>query len=213
MDTDALIEALARDTAPVPRHAAPLRLGLSLFAGMAATLVLIAATLGFRPDLDLAMAGTMFWMKLSYTASLALVAIAALLTLIRPEARPPRWLWLLTIPVALLGLVSAHELAEMPHDDWLQMWFGRSWSVCSPLIAVFAVPIAGALVLVVRQFAPTRLRATGAVIGLASGAASATLYSLHCPEAGASFVLTWYSLGIAAATAAGWALGPKLLRW
>ena len=72
---------------------------------------------------------------------------------------------------------------------------------------------AGALVFVVRQFAPTRLRATGAVIGLAAGAASATLYSLHCPEAGASFVLTWYSLGIAAATAIGAALGPRLLRW
>ena len=213
METVALIEALSRDTAPVPRHTAPLRLGLSLFAGMFVVLVLVAAGLGFRPDLDLAMAGTMFWMKLAYTASLALIAIAALLTLIRPEARPPRWLWLLTVPVALLGLVSAHELAEMPHDDWVEMWFGHSWTVCSPLIAIFAVPIAAALVLVARQFAPTRLRATGAVIGLASGAASATLYSLHCPEASASFVLTWYSLGIAAATAVVWALGPRLLRW
>lgn len=213
METDALIEALSRDTVPVPRHIASVRLGLSLAAGLTATLVLIAAILGFRPDLDLAMAGTMFWMKLSYTASLALTAIAALLTLIRPEARPPRWLWLLTVPVAILGLVSAHELAEMPHDDWVRMWFGYTWRVCSPLIAVFAVPIASALVFVVRQFAPTRLRATGAVIGLASGAASATLYGLHCPEAGASFILTWYSLGIAAATAIGAALGPKLLRW
>lgn len=213
MDTDTLIDVLARDTAPVPRHVAPLRLGLTLAAAMAATLVVIAALLGFRPDLDLAMAGTMFWMKLAYTGSLALVGIAALLTLIRPEARPPRWLWLLTIPVALLGLVSANELADMPHDDWVAMWLGESWHVCSPLIAVFAVPIAGALVLVVRRFAPTRLRATGAVIGLAAGAASATVYSLHCPEAAASFVLTWYSLGIAASIAIGWALGPKLLRW
>ncbi len=213
MDTDALIEALARDTKPVPRHVAPVRLGLSLAAGMAVTLVVIAATLGFRPDLDLAMAGTMFWMKFAYSASLALIAIAALLTLIRPEARPPRWLWLLTIPVALLGLVSAHELADMPSDDWVAMWFGHSWRLCSMLIAIFAVPIAGALTLVARQFAPTRLRATGAVIGLAAGAAAATLYSLHCPETGASFVLTWYSLGIAAAAAVGALLGPKLLRW
>jgi hypothetical protein len=213
MDTNDLIEQLARDTSAVPRHVAPARLGLSLAAGMTVTLVVIAATLGFRPDLDLAMAGTMFWMKLAYTASLALVAIAALLTLIRPEARPPRWLWLLTVPVALLGLVSAHELAEMPRDDWVAMWFGHSWRVCSPLIAVFSLPIAGLIVLLVRQFAPTRLRATGAVIGLAAGAASATLYSLHCPEAGASFVLTWYSLGIGLSTAIGAALGPRLLRW
>ena len=149
---------------------------------MALTLIVIAATLGFRPDLDLAMVGTMFWMKLGYTASLALLAIVALQTLLRPETRPPRWLWLLPVPVALLGLVSAHEFAQMSRDDWVAMWFGHSWRVCSLLIAVFAVPIGGALVALVCQFAPTLLRATGAVVGLASGTASATLCSLRYPE-------------------------------
>ena len=81
------------------------------------------------------------------------------------------------------------------------------------LISLFALPAAGALEFFARRFAPMRLRATGAVIGLASSAVSATLSSLHCPEAGASFVLTWYSLGIVAATALGAALGPRLLRW
>ena len=213
MDTDTLIDRLARDTAPVPRHAAPLRLGLALVAAMAGVLVLVASTLGFRPDLDLAMAGTMFWMKLAYTGSLALVAIVALTGLMRPEARPSRWLWLLGVPIALLGLVSAHELATMPADDWAAMWFGHSWRVCSGLIFAFALPIGGALMLVARRLAPTRLAATGAIIGLAAGAASATLYSLHCPEASASFVLTWYSAGIGLATLTGWALGPRLLRW
>ncbi len=213
MDTDSLIDQLASDVKPVRRHTAPLRLGFTLGAALAATLVLIAATLGFRPDLDLAMAGGMFWMKLAYTASLALVALAALLVLIRPEARPPRWLWLLSLPVALLGLVSAHELATMPKDDWVAMWFGHSWKICSGLIFTFALPIGGTLFLLTRLFAPTRLATTGAVIGLAAGAASATLYSLHCPEAGASFVLTWYTAGIALSTLVGWALGPRLLRW
>jgi hypothetical protein len=81
------------------------------------------------------------------------------------------------------------------------------------LISLFALPVVGALVFFARRFAPTRLRATGAVIGLASSAVSATLYSLHGPEVGASFVLTWYSLGIVVATAIGAALGPRLLRW
>ena len=54
------------------------------------------------------------------------------------------------------------------------------------LISLFALPVAGALVFFARRFAPMRLRATGAVIGLASSAVSATLYSLHCPEAGAN---------------------------
>ena len=213
MTTDDLIETLARGTRPVPRRSASLRLGLSLAVALVVVLVLIAATLGFRPDLDIAMAGMMFWMKLAYTASLALIGIAALPTLVRPEARPPRWLWLLAMPVALLGLVSAHELAAMPRDQWLSMWLGQSWRVCSALIFGFALPIGGALMLVARQFAPTQLVRTGAVIGLSAGGAAAALYSLHCPEASASFVLTWYTGGIAAATAIGALLGPRLLRW
>ena len=116
-------------------------------------------------------------------------------------------------PDASQWLVSAHELSTMPGDDWLALWLGRSWRLCSGLIFAFALPIGIALTLVARRFAPTRLHATGAVIGLAAGAASATLYSLHCPEAGASFVLTWYSAGIALSTLVGWSAGPRLLRW
>ena len=213
MDTDRLIETLSADLPPVPRHAARTRIALGVAAASVGVLVLIAATLGFRPDLDLAMLGAMFWMKLAYTGSLALFALAALPTLTRPEGRPPRWLWLLTLPVAVLGLIAAHELATMPSDDWVAMWFGASWRVCSPLIALFALPIAAALIAVVRRLAPTRLRATGAVIGLASGAVAATIYSLHCPEAGAAFVLTWYSLGIAIVAVLGALLGPRVLRW
>lgn len=213
MNTKDLIERLARDTVPVPRRSASLRLGLSLVVAMIVVLVLVAALLGFRPDLDIAMAGVMFWMKLAYTASIALIAVAALPTLVRPEARPPRWLWLLAVPVALLGLVSAHEMEAIPKDQWIAMWLGNSWRVCSAWIFTFSLPVAAALVLVVRRFAPTRLVQTGAVIGLASGAAAAAIYSLHCPEASASFVLTWYTIGILVATLAGATLGPRLLRW
>jgi hypothetical protein len=54
---------------------------------------------------------------------------------------------------------------------------------------------------------------TGAVIGLGAGAAAATVYCLHCPEASATFVLSWYSLGIGFAATIGAAIGPRLLRW
>lgn len=213
MDTDALIDALARDAVPVSRRTVPTRLALSLCAGAIVTLVMIAATLGFRPDLDVAMAGPMFWMKTAYTGSIALIGLAALPVLLRPEARPPRWLWLLTLPVALLGMVSGHEMMSLPGEQWRALWLGLTWRACPWLIVALSLPIAAALTLVARRFAPTRLRVTGAVIGLASGAAAATVYGLHCPEAGASFILTWYSLGIGIAAALGALLGPRLLRW
>jgi hypothetical protein len=49
--------------------------------------------------------------------------------------------------------------------------------------------------------------------GLAAGATATLVYCLHCPESTASFVVTWYSLGIGLAGLVGAWLGPRLLRW
>ena len=93
------------------------------------------------------------------------------------------------------------------------MWQGRSWHVCTRNVAILSLPIFVGLMLAFRRFAPTRLRLTGAVAGLAAGACAAALYCLHCPEVSALFVLVWYSLGILAAAAIGALVGPRLLRW
>ena len=76
-----------------------------------------------------------------------------------------------------------------------------------------AAPLFLGLLWSFRRLAPTRLRAAGAAAGLSAGACAAAVYCLHCPEASAIFVLTWYSLGIALAGALGALLGPRLLRW
>jgi hypothetical protein len=81
------------------------------------------------------------------------------------------------------------------------------------LLLTLALPIFAGLLRSFRRLAPTRLRAAGAAAGLAAGAWAAAIYCLHCPEVSALFVLTWYSLGILLATAAGALLGPRLMRW
>lgn len=90
---------------------------------------------------------------------------------------------------------------------------GRSWITCPWLVLALAAPRFIGLLRAFRSLAPTRLRAAGAMAGLAAGAWAATLYCLHCPEASAIFVLSWFSLGIALATALGAVLGPWVLRW
>jgi hypothetical protein len=90
---------------------------------------------------------------------------------------------------------------------------GQSWRICTIKVATLSLPIFTGLLIAFRSFAPTRLRLTGAVAGLAAGAGAATLYGLHCPEVSALFILIWYSLGMLAATAIGALTGPKLLRW
>ena len=213
MNTDALIKSLAQDVKPVPRRSALRRLTIGIVAGGAVTAVLVATLLGIRADLGLAMRGFAFWMKWAYTISVGLAALAMVVRLARPEPVRLRRFWPATIPFMLLAIVGATELASTPASEWLSMWLGHTWRVCSSLVLMLSAPIFVGLLWSFRRLAPTRLRAAGAAAGLAAGAWAATLYCLHCPEVSALFVLTWYTLGILLAAGAGALLGPRLLRW
>jgi hypothetical protein len=213
MRTEQLIDALAADVRPVRRSAVGQRLALGVAAGAAISAIIVAASLGIRPDLSRAMHGFSFWMKWTYTISLAIGAIWATSLLARPEGRSLRGLWLIAIPVVLLAGVGIMELIRTPQTEWLAMWLGQSWRVCPWLVLTLSMPIFIGLLWSFRRLAPTRLRAAGAAAGLAAGAFSATVYCLHCPEVSAIFVLTWYSLGILLAASFGALVGPRLLRW
>ena len=213
MTTDDLILSLAAHPAPVRRGTVGRRIAFGAVAGAAVTLAIIAVMLGFRPDLTIAMHSFAFWMKWTYTISLGVIALLAAAHLARPEAARPRWLWLLLLPVGALAALATGELIRTPTADWPALWMGLSWRMCSTRVAVLSLPIFAGLMVAFRRLAPTRLRLTGAVAGLAAGACGATLYCLHCPEVSAVFVLTWYTLGIAVAAGIGALLGPRLLRW
>ena len=213
MNTDQLILSLGSSVTPIRRGLIPRRIALGLIAGGAVTLGVVALKFGFRPDLTIAMHGSAFWMKWTYTLSLGIIAVLATAHLARPEARRPRWLGLLAIPIVALAALALGELIYTPLRSWPELWMGQSWRTCSTSVATLALPIFASVVLAFRRLAPTRLRLTGAIAGLAAGALAATLYCLHCPEVSAVFVLTWYTLGIGVAATIGALLGPKLLRW
>jgi len=213
MNTDDLIASLSDGVQPVGRHAVGLRLALGVIGGAVVSILLISVTLGFRPDLWLAMQGPAFWMKWSYTVSLSAGAIYATARLARPDPGSLRRLWLIALPVLVLATLGLGELITTPRSEWLAMWLGHTWTKCPWLVLALAMPIFVGLLWSFRQMAPTRLRAAGAAAGLAAGAFAATVYCLHCPEVSAIFVLTWYSLGILLAASLGALVGPRLLRW
>jgi len=213
MRTDDLIRSLALDLKPVSARMVERRVAIGLCGGAVASLIMIAVTIGFRPDLDIAVRGFVFWMKLVYTFSIGLCAVAATVHLSRPDATRARWLWALAIPIAGLMVIAGLELWTTPTDGWLSLFLGRSWRSCPWRIFNLSLPLYIGLLWAFRQFAPARLGLAGAVAGLAAGGLAATLYCLHCPEASAVFVLTWYTLGIVLAGVMGSILGPKLMRW
>jgi hypothetical protein len=213
VNTDQLIEALTKDVQPVRRNAVSRRLAAGIAVGAVGTLLLIALLLGFNPQLDVAMRHYSFWVKWGYTLSLGFCAVLATTRLARPDSGKLGWLWVMALPAASLAAIGIFEMSRVPPAQWLAMWLGESWSVCSALVFMLSLPIFGGLLWSFRRLAPTRLRAAGATAGLTAGAWAATLYCLHCPEVSAIFVLTWYTLGIGAAALAGAILGPRLLRW
>jgi len=214
--TDSLITSLSRNVPRVPRHAVQRRLALGILAGSAVTVALVVTLLGVRADLGAAVRGFPFWMKLIYSLAIAIGALAATARLARPgipDAQATRRLWPLAVPVLLLGGIVIGELAGSPAREWAAMWLGHSSKACPWLVLGLAVPLFCGLLWSFQRLAPTRLRLTGALAGLSAGGWAATLYCLHCPEASALFVLTWYTLGMLLACAAGALAGPKLLRW
>jgi hypothetical protein len=213
MNTDILIANLSEDVPKVSRHAVARRVGTGLVVGGMVAMIAVTTLLGVRPDLHVAMRGFAFWMKWTYTISLGLGAAFAVTRLARPDTRSLQALWILAVPVLLLAGVCINELARTPPAKWLAMWLGKSWMACPWLVLSLAAPIFVGLLWSFRKMAPTRLRAAGAVAGLAAGAWAATIYCLHCPEVSALFVLTWYSLGIAIAAGLGALIGPRLMRW
>ena len=214
MQTDDLIKSLSgRTLAPVGPRFALRRIGTALAVSATVVMAIVLTRIGLRPDLADAVFGAMFWIKLGYVVSVLIGAVWTGAALRRPEARIPRAALLLLMPFVLMALGGFIERAPQTPDVRMAAWLGQSWRECPLLIAGLSLPIFGALMLAFRRFAPTRPATTGGFLGLASGAAAAGLYSLHCPEASMAFVATWYSLGILVAGAAGFIAGPRLLHW
>lgn len=213
MTTDELINTLSGNVAPVPRGAVERRVLLGVLVGLSASLALMVGWLGFRADMPQALMGTSFWMKWLYTISLAVLALAVTAHVARPDAPRLGRLWLLALPVAVLAAIALGELLTAPVALWQPMWLGVSARQCSLRVAALSLPVFGGLLWSFRSLAPSNLRAAGAAAGLCAGAFAATIYGLHCPEVKAVFVVTWYTLGMAAASAFGALVGPRLMRW
>lgn len=208
-----LILRLAERLAPVPRAFVARRLAFGSVAGLAVSIALVLLVLGPRPDLRAALATPMFWAKLVYPLSLGFIAWLASERLARPAASArARIVWLF-VPLIIVITIGAFQYALALPAARMPLLMGGSARICPFLVLASAIPPLLGLVWAMRGLAPTRLRETGAIIGLAAGGAGAFAYAWHCTETGAPFLAVWYTLGIALAVIVGWITGPLLLRW
>ena len=213
MKTGTLIDLLADGVAPVPRHAARRRIAFALIAGLPLSFAVMEGMLGVRHDLWDAMTSPYFWVKLLFPLTIAVAGFLVVERLARPGTHIGAAWWGLVVPVAAIWSLGLGQWLSAPVDGRSALLWGATWQTCPFSILAISAPLLVAAMVALKGLAPTRLALAGAAAGAMSGGAGATIYALHCPELGAPFLAVWYVAGIALATLAGAALGPRLLRW
>jgi hypothetical protein len=173
----------------------------------------MAVMLGTRPDLVESARLPMFWVKLAFPGALLAGALLAALRLSRPGAPLKRVPAAVAAPVIAMWLLAAAVLLAAAPGEREELLFGATWASCPFSVAILSVPVFVALLWAMKGLAPTRLALAGAAAGLLSGATSALVYTLHCPEMAAPFLGVWYLLGMLIPTALGAWVGPCVLRW
>lgn len=212
MTTAELIEQLSRDARPVPRHTIDLRVGGGMICGAAATLIMVIALVGIRPDVAPASMTTPFWVKAAYAACYGLLGYLLVRQLATPETQVPRGLWIAAVPAGLLMIGAVGEWNSINGAVQNELLVQKSWRAV-PIIVALAVPVYAGVAWAFGRLAPTKLWAAGAAAGLASGGIAATLFSLTCQEVSPTYLLTRFTAAIAIVVAAGAIAGPRMLRW
>jgi hypothetical protein len=211
--TEDLINELAASLRPSaePRFRARLALGAGM--GAVASALFVNLVVGFRPDLAAASTTAVFWVKLAYPIAVCALALWCVERLSQPGGDDgPRRRWLVA-PILALGAAALWRLSQTPVNLVPAAVMGASAGQCPWLIALASLPPLAGLLWAIGGQAPTRLAATGVMLGVAAGGAGATAYALHCGESSLPFLAIWYTLGISAVGLIGGMLGRPLLRW
>src|SRR4051812_15335932 len=99
MQTDELIAHLSGGLEPVDGREVTRILGTGLLIGIAGSALLMAATIGIRPDIVDAMGGGAFWLKFLYTLVIAALGLKLVERIGRPGTDASLPALLLAVPV------------------------------------------------------------------------------------------------------------------
>jgi hypothetical protein len=213
MKTQDLVTMLASGEGTVKQMSLMRPFSIAIGIGIATAIPIMLGMLGVRHDLPEAIRLPMYWAKVGYIASLAVISLLAVLRLSRPGRNLGRIPAFLAIPVAGMWALGAYTLINAEPMERVGQFLGKTWAVCPFLIVMLSIPTFIALFRVMKGLGPTRLRMAGAAVGMLSSAIGALVYCLHCPEMGAPFIGTWYLLGMLLPAAIGAWVGPRFLRW
>jgi hypothetical protein len=211
--TDTLIAMLSKQVPAIDRKPLAFRIALVMLFALAIASVFMVWWMQLNPRLMWLLDNVWFWVRFTFIVSTMVLCWHLFLRLGKPGHARRVSLWVVLIPFVLLAALGSSILWQAPSELRRAMMLGVSWDVCSRNIAMISIPLFIASIWIARQFAPVRLRVTGAILGFMSGAAAALIYSLHCPELSPAFLTVWYTLGMLIPAVVGALLGKRLLSW
>ena len=211
MKTDDLINMLAKDAR------VRLRFGrvflIALVIGVVISAALLLSTIGIRKNMAEMIETPRVLFKLGITLLLALTATRLAFRIGKPGVSLRSAALTLILPLAVLIAGIVTELLVVPQADWASRMEGQFSAFCLFFVPALSIAPLAAILYSIREGAPENPGTAGAVAGLAAGGIAAAIYAWHCPDDSPLFLATWYSIGILAATGAGFLLGRKILRW
>ena len=213
MKLESLIDELTEDLTPVrPRRFWADLLVLALIA--AVELALLFALGIAHLDLErLATQPTMGWRLVS----LGVIALMSGFLAVRSfdpaySAKDAlRWLGVIVVLCLAYGLIMngppAGTASLLQRLDW------RSGIQCASKIVLLSLPPLAALALLCRRGAPTDLRRTPLLSGLAAAAWGAFVFVFACPFNDPLYIVVWYGIACGLVTLAARLLMPRIARW
>jgi hypothetical protein len=213
VNLDSLIEQLSKDVAPVRPRRFWVDATIAALIAVAELALLFAVGFAHR-DLQRMLGGpTVRWR----IASLGLISLMSGFVAIRSfdptylSKAALRWL------AALVAICVAYgmNLRGMPAgtEDIIQRLDWTSGVQCASKIALLSIPPLIGLALLGRRGAPTDLRRTTLLIGLAAAAWGAFVFVFACPFDDPLYIVVWYGVGCGVVTVAATLLLPPFVRW
>jgi hypothetical protein len=210
--TEALIRDLSADLPSVRRRSVWREAGALLVLG-GAELALILMFGAMRPDMGrMILSPYMVW-KIGSLALLAGVSGTVAMRSFAPPASSRRGL---VMTLGLAGLVMIGGAFVTPVADSGRSLLDRlspaQGLLCATSIIVLALPMMALLAVLMRRAAPVRPERSAVAAGLAASTCGALVFTICCPMNDPLYIAVWYSVGVAAVTAAARWLLPRRFR-
>lgn len=211
MRTEQLISIISADDTAPRQISSRLMLwgGLSLVVCGALAVVLH----GIRQHLMQAMMDPVTSMKWVLPLLVGVVALAASLTLSRPQTRHVPAAWAVSGVGLAAGVWLVLAILGTPADLVWPIMRGQTFVTCLLTVTAISLPVLAVVLMILRDGASPSPTFSGALAGLCVGGFSAFIYAFGCDQDHPLFFLTWYGLGMIISMGIGALAGCRLLRW